>query len=514
MKQIRNLLSFVMLALLAVSCVKDDTSLGDGAISVMEIDSTSIQTEYNIKKNDVLVIEPKIVVNREHLSSKETRSTAPYELTWEVELKTVATGPQFRYEATQLGTYRCRLIAENADGKTFFNFTINVNTPYEEGLTLLSKDKEGKGKLSFLLFSPDGTPAEQFTEDDCFAQNNPDEVFVSNPVDIVHSGENLIMACQGDEAQGAAIYYLNEKTLVVENKITAPEFPDFKPTRMAIPSEGAVGVAYPILCENGNVYEFSTSEGALVKPKKLPYTYSQSFVTYDEGNAGIYYLLFWDKEANALCQVYRGYGPYFCSREYLLERDKFLEESKNDPNVNYFNGKKFARMDLIRMTPQQLAKNGSETLVMTSGGICQKVRLLTTFWTYNAEEASNVLVDNGGFSPLGFGALPVDEHTPAIANYTYKSYLYAQGNKVHRWNYTSTQLLKDAEVLLEVGSPTAVITNFEMSADHKITYVAFYEPTMEGNNGSVWAFDTDKGTVLHQYNQICYQPTKLIYKKK
>ena len=92
--------------------------------------------------------------------------------------------------------------------------------------------------------------------------------------------------------------------------------------------------------------------------------------------------------------------------------------------------------------------------------------------------------------------------------------LYAMGNKVCRWNYTSNQLLQNADVLLTVGSASAVITNFEMSADHKITYVAFYEPSQEGNNGSVWAFDTDKGTILHKYDNICYQPTKLIYKKK
>ena len=507
MKKIHILLSLVVLTLLAASCVKDDTTLGTGAISMISIDSTSIQTEYNIKKNDLLTIQPKVA---------QSNKQKDLQYTWEIELKTVANGPVFEYEAKELGSYRCRLIVENEDGKSFFNFTIHVNTPYEEGLTLISKDKNGKGKLSFLLFTPDGTPAEQFTEDDCFSTNNPDEVFIANPVDIVHSGENLIMACQGDDAQGqlATIYYLNEKTLVVENKITAPEYPDFKPTRMAIPSEGAVGVAYPILCENGKVYEFSTSEGALVKPKKLPYTYSQSFVTYDEGNPGIYYLLFWDKEANALCQVYRGYGPYFCSRDYLLERGKFLEKCEKDPHVNYFNGMNFARMELIRMTPEQLAKGGSETLVLTKGGICQKVRLLTTFWTYNAEEASNVLVDNGGFSPVGFGSIPVDENTPAIANYTYKSMLYAMGNKVCRWNYTSNQLLQNADVLLTVGSASAVITNFEMSADHKITYVAFYEPSQEGNNGSVWAFDTDKGSILHKYDNICYQPTKLIYKKK
>ena len=53
-----------------------------------------------------------------------------------------------------------------------------------------------------------------------------------------------------------------------------------------------------------------------------------------------------------------------------------------------------------------------------------------------------------------------------------------------------------------------------MSADHKVTYVSFYEPNATGKNGSVWAFDTDKGTVLKKYENICYRPVKMIYKKK
>lgn len=53
-----------------------------------------------------------------------------------------------------------------------------------------------------------------------------------------------------------------------------------------------------------------------------------------------------------------------------------------------------------------------------------------------------------------------------------------------------------------------------LSEDHSHTYVAFYEPDQPGLNGSVWVIDTDKGTVLKQYNNICYQPVKIMYKKK
>lgn len=83
--------------------------------------------------------------------------------------------------------------------------------------------------------------------------------------------------------------------------------------------------------------------------------------------------------------------------------------------------------------------------------------------------------------------LPVKEQVGSIAD------LFGKGNKTKLWNDMSSQLLTEADEFLSVGSEQAVITGFEISADHKRTYVAFYEPQQSGLNGSVWVFDTDKG---------------------
>ena len=44
--------------------------------------------------------------------------------------------------------------------------------------------------------------------------------------------------------------------------------------------------------------------------------------------------------------------------------------------------------------------------------------------------------------------------------------------------------------------------------------VLFYEPSQSGKNGSVWVIDTNSGKVLEEYNNVCHQPVKIIYKKK
>lgn len=495
---------FLLFAVFALTaCVDDESTDATRPLSEIVITEGSVREVYNINKNETLTITPQVI---------QTNKQKALSYTWEIELETYSTAEQFVYTGNELGTFDCRLIVENEDGKTFFPFTLNVNSPYEEGITVISKDADGKSHLAFMLTptDPDATPT--FTEGDCFSLNNPDITFASTPTDMVQCSGNLIISCKGGANGGAAdvpsIYYLNEKTFVVENIITAPEYADFKPTRLAIPNVGASGVAYPILCEGGNVYEFSTTEGALAEPVKLQYNYAQSCII-NSGKGYYYDLLFWDNDASALCLIYNGYGPYYCSKKYNATRTDCLA------GENYFSGRKFLAMTLVRLTEQQKATDYSEAIVLTNAGtLLQKTVLCTSFHVYDAQSASTVLYDNGGTKMCGFGASPITENTPCIANKTYYSMLFGNGNKVMRWNYTTNQQITQADHLLSVGSDQAVITGFEISADHKRTYVAFYEPQQSGLNGSVWVFDTDKGTVLQKYDNVCYEPVKIMYKKK
>ena len=153
-------------------------------------------------------------------------------------------------------------------------------------------------------------------------------------------------------------------------------------------------------------------------------------------------------------------------------------------------------------------------VITTLSGMCYKTPLAASFWVHDYETSKNVLVDNGGTKMCGIGAAPLTETTPSVANHTYHSMLFADGNKVRRWNYTSSQLITQADVLQTVGSAKAVITGLEMSADHTLTYVAFYEPEQSGLNGSVWVIDTDSGEIKNKYDNVCYRPVKIMYKKK
>lgn len=503
MKNYKKIFLFIITLPLFVACFDDETTEATHPLSEIGIQDGSIKEVYNIGKNETLVISPVVT---------QTNVEKPLSYTWEIDLEVYSTEQEFQYSAKELGEYNCRFIVENEDGKTFFPFKLNVNSPYEEGITVISTDAQGKSMLSFMQTPYSPNEKAEFTKGDCFVINNPDYNFASNAVDIVQSGGRLVIACQGSGIGDdvASIYCLHEKTLVVENLLRVPEYDDFVPTILAIPAVDYPGISYPVLCENGKTYEYSTTEGVLTPSRKFPYTYAQSCIVSSRSGYD-YDILFWDKEIGALANLYVGHGPYYCSRNYHSTREEM-------DTANYFEGKDFVAMTKIRMTDDQLRENGfaTEFLSITKNASAYYKSVIgTIIWEHNYDIGENYLASNG-FNMAGFSSFPIplNEKTPCIANATYMSLLFTDGNKVRRWNYTSSELITNTKELLTVGSDDAIITAFEISKDHKKTYVAFYEPEQEGLNGSVWVFNTDTGEVLEKYDNVCYKPTKMIYKNK
>lgn len=512
MRIVRLSLALLLTAALAAACVTDDTTEGDySRLTYITVDSTTVRPVYHINKNEMLTIEPRI---------SQLGGAKPVSYTWEIDQEVYSNDPVFTYHGDRLGSYHCRLILANEDGRTFVPFTLNVNSPYEEGLTVLSRDTDGRSRLSFMLTPTDDSVVPQFYDEDCFSTNNPDVMLASNAIDMAQSSGTLIIACQGQvtsdglqQAAGAAdratLYYLNDKTFVVENMVSAPEYPDFVPTRMHVPSVGLSGATYPVLTQCGKVYEFSSTEGALSQARLLQGVYAPSSMMEDPGNGRYYNMVFWDKEVGDLCQLYNGYGPYYCSRTYNCTRDRCTGSD------NYFQNRDFVQVVSIDRTDEQAITASARMLVITRNSFMyQKTIMAPGFWEYNYDTSETVLIDNGGTQTAGFGQSNFTETTPCIANMTYYSLLYGVGNKVYKWNFTSSQYLTDAQVLQTVGSDQAVITAFVQSADHRQTFVAFYEPGQSGLNGSIWVIDTDRGDVLRRYDNVCYQPVKMLYKKK
>ncbi len=497
--KIKNICLLFLLVFLS-SCFKDETTHATGAISEISIVKGSIKSIYDIDKNATLVITPQIL---------QTNVTKALSYTWEIDQEIYSNDSEFVFYGNKLGTFDCRLIVENEDGKTFFPFKLNVNSPYEEGITVISHDTDGKSMLSFMLKQRDEGVKDFFIADDCFTLNNPEESFVSNVTDIIQCGGSLLIACKGDatKGEGGTIYYLNEKTFVIENILKAPEYEDFRPYRMLIPENSAAGTSYPILCENGKVYEFSTSESAVVEPKLFKSNYSLCSALYDSGTASWNYIYLWDFLQNQLSIQYNG-RLYYCSKEYLND------PSLTSPPTNYFAGYDFVFMFVPKSINAGTSPYHDQMVVITKkGAMYQSTLLYTGFWQTNMETLETGLGDYGGMKLAGMKC-DLTPQTPYVATHLYNALYYAKQNQILRMNYSVSMFLNSVKKHSTVGSSEAVITAMELSQDHLETYVAFYEPNESGLNGHVWVIETETGEILRKYDNVCYRPTKIIYKKK
>lgn len=493
-----------------VSCFEDESTDATNPIAEITIDESSIEKVYNIDQNDSLIIKPIVTQSEE--------KQLPLSYAWELNQEIVSVEKDFRYKGNILGTYNGRLIVSNEDGKAFYTFTLNVNSPYEYGILVLSKDAEERPHIAFMQEPMTEGEERKFYDENCLEKNNEEQFFASNPSDIIQTTGTLIFACQGkdgDAEDGAAIYFLNEKTFVIENIVESKEYPTFKPSRLLTPQGSYDGSAYPVLSADGKMYSLPTYNAVLQPSHKLTSTYAQA--GFAVGDAVYNDIIVWDKEVNGLVCLYNSYGPYYCGNKYLLQRDSLSTDDYYTKNFSKLKG--LRTLVYINKTKEQLSKSRQELLAIVDGAnMKQKVVLSTFFWRQvEGKIGEYEVLDHGkGFQKAASKSYSkINDKTPCIANATYETMLFAIGNKVMKWYYfKDNSLLENAEELLTVGTDNAIITSFTISEDHKKTYVAFYEPTQEGKNGSIWVFDTNSGEVLEKYNNVCYQPVKVIYKKK
>jgi len=508
MKYIIYNISLLAVCLCLAGCFKDETTNGDlSRLTEIKIDATTIDSVYNILGNETLVITPAVTQ-----VGKEKALT----YTWEVDQKVVCSENTLHYVADELGQFQCRLIVSNEDGKSFFPFVINVNTAYEEGLTVLSTDADGASHLSFMLTPTDGSTP-HFYDEECFSRNNPDIPFAHGAVDMVHTESSLYIMCKGSSTDAPAIYNLQHKTLKMKNYINVTEFADFQPSLFMLPGKPYPGNHYPILCDNGRTYDFG-SENVVGLPTKLKSTYAQKVLMFDSRSSNYYYSIFWDNEAGALGMLYTGYGPFYASQTYNCSRDSVMQ---NPSQYNYFADEEFVTMARTYVTADKAASQDPEIVLITKRAVGPLINIKRTvlnynFWVRNDEEENVIAVSAptkvcATLTPAQ--SMPLDVNTPMTASKTYNCLFYGSGNSVMRWNYISDMLNKST-TLTSVGSADAVVTGLLLSDDQQRLYVSFYNPSESGKNGSVWVLDTDNGQVLSKYDNVCYKPIKMIYKEK
>lgn len=494
------------------ACAEDDTTLGGNAISNITIDESSVKPEYNVEKNDEVVISPVVT---------QTIEGKSLSYIWEVEHEVYSTEPTLRYSCNALGSFNCRLIVENEDGKAFYPFIINVNTPYEEGWVIISKDPAGKSMISFMLHHIDGTP-DEFYDGDIFSLNNPEINFSANVSDVLQSNGNLIIACQGDKdaSNPPAIYYINEKTMDLENYVEVDDYADFAPKKMFVCSVGTPGSSYPILSSDGKVYDFASTEGTVVTSNKFPSVYDTDAIEfYDLGTGTSFNIFMWDNPVGIPVTMFNGYGAYYCVKDYSQRENlAFI-----NPLTSIFFGEEPFAMFVPRFTKAQLLRDTPQIYIISqNGGKLRKSALGLSIWAYDNDTGKNIFDVRQQLVAIGStDSSPLRKGAPMVASNTHKRLFFANGNTIYQWYYPDG-LISSATPFASVGDASTVIKSIDLSTDQNTLYVAAYNPSQSGLNGSAYFVEVKQtvGTeVVYAgetvaYNNISYEPIKILYKNK
>lgn len=466
----------IMLGLLVTSCFDDETTLDQVTLSEITIDTLKLQKVYNIDKNTTLEITPQV-----------SQSLENQELTfeWQADYKVYSDSSSLRFAGKELGTYPMRLKVSNTHGSAFYEFTIHVNSPYEEGIAVLSAAPDGSSLLSFMRkYSKEELEAgavEHFATN-CLEINNPGVTFAKGPSDMGKRLSQIYLTCKDEPT----VYALNAKTFEIENIITTPEYPDFSPVALQLTDNDARSAI--IVSEDGSFYDLSTFEGVLVPHTLLTSTYAPAYSIYYNDYSVINH--FWNYELSTIC----AYGG---GEELNLGDEYFFWDHEPIAIFNNIYGDNFI-----------LLTKYDGQYISTTIGIMLYEFIYDEDWTL-IEQRPDIrdqrLIEGNPVLTL---------NTPKVANTKYKSLIYAQGNKLYRWYFSDDSFSTDYWASIDLDG--AEITSLSLSPDEEELYVGVCQPGKEGLNGHLHILNSDTGKSVKgsPYSNIAYQPIKILYKTK
>ena len=470
----------VFCLLCAAACFEDESTMDTVRISEITIDTLKIQKVYNVDQHEELSIPTKDIVS-------ESEAQLPLRYEWDVNYNFYSDSSVFYYVGSELGSFPVRLKVSNDHGSSFYEFTVNVNSPYETGIAILSENGEGEPLLSIMRELSDkeiGEGVERTFKTNCLAINNPDIEFPKYPTDLVSHQNQLFISFKGIPS----IYMLNSKVLNVESVIEEND-ENFIPTKILLPAKYTKG---NVLTESGKVYSISTKEGVVLANSSFPSIYNERMALMNEGYQ-IGYML-WDRNNSAIIYELGGYN-YYSTRD----EEANVDLTGHTPIALYFRDNTFC------------------TLLSQKDGVFMKTTISKNFYDteYNDDwtEWWNVfnLVDDR--TPIN-GSPELTAETPSANCKTYQSFYYAIGNKIYRWYYnTETSFPTQPWRTIELDG--AEITSLSVDPDDKQLYVGVYQPAQPELNGSFYILNADTGKDAEgPWLNVAYKPLKIIYKKQ
>ncbi|MBK3518202.1 PKD-like family lipoprotein [Carboxylicivirga marina] len=484
--------------LIVSGCFKDDTTLANKEVPLIEVETD--KTEFNIGIGEYVTIDP-----------QATQTFGSQELIYEwaliedEELEVISEEAVLSYQFIGLGTHHIRLKVTNDDGGIIQDYTVNVVTPYQEGLIVLGTNVQGQSDLSFLkVLTPEEEEEglEAAFEIGVFSKINTGYT-LSKAVDMDFTEERISISTQ----ENGTIWMLDSRTLtVISEEAYGGKFPGFSPLKLTGRQHIRDGVMGDrqwndnyILSADGRVYGYSSSFNEVFETVRLENSVNYSIVHSNEYN--IYFGQ--DRE------------PFYNCLLYAADTENDVVYYMGDSGSAAYNnsGALFnnAGIDIVNIVSKGTGDSYDNLFVIGRGKEDNSNQVYVVLLQHNY--ATKV---NGYYVYEQAEELSIDESTDLKYNLKYNRVYYFNDNKVYQWYATKNSneplpTIDDTVLELDAGLE---ITCMEYSEDLSLMYLGVNNPALGEMSGCVYVYDILSMQLVNKYEGIAYKPVNVFYKTK
>jgi len=403
-----------------------------------------------------------------------------------------STSPTIDYTFTKIGTYILQLRVDNGESIERHYFTLNVNSGYDEGVTVLSNDDEGNAFLTFVktLTAEEEARGDQEVYPDVFGAINPDlkmkngqalHLSTATVKSVDYAG---FVIATGDE--DGTIYHLEPKTFELFKVVKMNEFgtsiSEFSGEYASSGGFAAFGIS-----PAGNVFRYDMTLGNLTRlDDEFKYTPVKRGVKMvnraSASGATSLYTFFFSEDtvftrpsasAGVRLQTVSGYNVVNAGCNRTGNKVYILLQSKTNPS-SY----------VIKSTPA------------TSSMLRAALTNVTSFETDD---------------------LKMDSNSKMVNTLSSSDVYYSFGNAIYRWSLTTRPPSSPAITLPDGEQVRDIATNFKGKAKgtggEDLLYIVTYNPSRAGEKkGSLYVYQFSDNTLVKSYEGIFHDPASVLYK--
>ena len=380
-------------------------------------------------------------------------------------LHVVSTDPELKYAFRELGTFALRLKVDNGETTIFKFFILQIDTEFSEGITILSRDDAGKGRLSFMKTLTkeeiSGGKVPTFRTDIMEIANPGMEL--ENVTDMIQQGGRLMVS----SGSNGRIYNMDSRSFDIETATSfGGKFPGANIQQFVAIS------AYSnmhVLSENKRAYVYETDVDELLVLDAFDGLEVDAGVSHSK-------------------PVFINYGT-----------STMYAPSTSSGAVN--SGTIFTNYDIVNAC----FINTYLYVFSTDKNDPLHIYIPRTSASFAKPTAANT-VDYQSSQPIG-----MDRNSMTVGTKVYNCIYYTYNNEIYRWD-PGRQLPTTPSITVPTGME---ITTIAVDPDQKLLYVGLYESgSTKELKGCLYIYDADSGELLETYDNIADRPVRVIYKER